>query len=232
MGNSLRYNIADAKLTYRGKHQAVELNKDKVSTFNLRHQETLGFYGLELSQGTVFVIEDTVNGLSNLGVFRSKQLRQAVILASALPAAAVVLHGFGALTKYPKEQQTADLTNRLKRINDRVAAQVMSEVLQITTETLDVGEEVVIESSFTEGVRVKPGVELGSNPTIPVGALFGKEKHRMTYGHQPPASVTRLSMGSDVINGTGKSIKGQALVAHRAFHNRVRRQAPPPGHLC
>jgi len=204
----LRFNIADQRLAYRGRHEATELTRDKVSTFNLRHQEVLGFYGLELSKGTVFVIDDRVNNLSNLGEFRNKQLRQAVILASALPAAAVMLHGFGSLAGFPKDQQTSDLINRLKRINDRVAAQVMAEVLQITTETFDVGEEVVIESSITEGVRVKPGVELGSNPTIPVGALFGKEKHCNVYGHSLPAEVTRLTMGSDVIDGTGKTVKG------------------------
>jgi len=204
----LRFNIADQRLQYRGKHEPTELTKDKVATFNLRHREVLDFYGLELERGTVFVIDDRVNNLSNLGEFRNKQLRQAVILASALPAAAVMLHGFGSLKRYPKEQQNSDLTNRLKRINDRVAAQVMAEVLQITTETFDVGEEVVIESSFTEGVRVKPGVELGSNPTIPVGALFGKEKHCKVYGHALPAEVTRLTMGSDVIDGTGKTVKG------------------------
>jgi len=208
MSNSLRYDVAEFRPSYSGRHQATEMTRDKVSTFNLRHQEALGFYGLELGQGTVFVIDDRVNNLSNLGVFRSKQLRQAVILASALPAAAVMLHGFGSLKKYPKEQQNTDLINRLKRINDRVASQVMAEVIQITTETLDTGEEVVIESSFTEGVRVKPGVELGSNPTIPVGALFGKEKHCKAYGHALPSEVTRLTMGSDVIDGTGKTVRG------------------------
>jgi fructose-1,6-bisphosphatase/sedoheptulose 1,7-bisphosphatase-like protein len=164
--------------------------------------------GLELAGGTVFVIEDRVNGLSNLGVFRSKQLRQGVILAAALPAAAVVIDGFGALKNVPKDQQTKALTNQLKRYNDRTAAQVMSEVLQITTETFDLGEEVIIESAITEGVRIKPGVEAGGNPTIPVGALFGKEEHCSRYGRGLSKEVTRLSMGSDVIDGTGKSVKG------------------------
>jgi len=208
MGNALSYNIADARLSYKGRHEAGEMTRDKVSTFNFRHQEVLDFYGLELHKGTVFVIDDRVNGLSNMGVFRSKQLRQAVVLASALPAAAVMIHGFGSLARLAKEQQTKEQTNKLKRMNDRVAAQVMSEVLQITTETFDAGEEVVIESAFTEGVRVKPGVELGGNPTIPVGALFGKEAHCRVYGHLLPTEVTRLSMGSDVIDGTTKTVKG------------------------
>jgi fructose-1,6-bisphosphatase/sedoheptulose 1,7-bisphosphatase-like protein len=208
MSNRLRYNISDARLTYSGRHEPMEMSKDKISTFNLRHQEVLGFYDLELVKGTVFVIDDRVNGRSNLGVFRSKQLRQAVILAAALPAAAVAIDGYGALNTVPKDLQTKELINRLKRHNDRIAAQVMSEVLQITTETLDVGEEVIIESAITEGVRAKPGVEVGGNPTIPVGALFGKEEHCSRYGHGLTQEVNRLSMGSDVIDGTGKSIQG------------------------
>jgi fructose-1,6-bisphosphatase/sedoheptulose 1,7-bisphosphatase-like protein len=208
MGNPLRYDIADARLTYKGRHEAMEWSKDKVSTFNLRHQEVLNFYGLALVEGAVFIIDDRVNGCSNLGVFRSKQLRQAVILAAALPAAAVVMDGFGALKKVPKDLQTKALVNRLKRHNDRIAGQVMSEVLQITTETLDVGEEVIIESAITEGVRAKPGVEVGGNPTIAVGALFGKEEHCSRYGHGLTEEVNRLSMGSDVIDGTGKSVRG------------------------
>jgi fructose-1,6-bisphosphatase/sedoheptulose 1,7-bisphosphatase-like protein len=208
MSNPLRYHIADARLTYDGRHEPMEVSKDKVSTFNQRHKEVLGFYDLALVKGTVFMIDDRVNGRSNLGVFRSKQLRQAVILAAALPAAAVAIHGFGVLNDVPKEQQTKALINRLKRGNDRLAAQIMSEVLQITTETLELGEEVIIESTITEGVRVKPGVEAGGNPTIPVGALFGKEEHCIQYGRRLGEEVTRLSMGSDVIDGTGKSIKG------------------------
>jgi hypothetical protein len=106
------------------------MSNEKVSTFNLRHQEVMDFYGLELAKGTVFIIEDRVSGLSNLGVFRSKQLRQGVILAAALPAAAVGIDGFGSLQDLPKEEQTKSMVNRLKRRNDRNAAQVMGEVLQ------------------------------------------------------------------------------------------------------
>ncbi|MBW1981314.1 MAG: fructose-bisphosphatase class II [Deltaproteobacteria bacterium] len=208
MSNSLRYDIATARLSYSGRHEPTRMSKEKVSTFNLRHQEVLGFYGLELADGTVFTIDDSVNGKSNLGVFRSKQLRQAVILAAALPAVAVALDGLGSLKKVPEEQQSKQLINRLKRHNDRTAAQVMSEVLQITTETFDRGEEVIIQSSITEGVRVKPGVEAGGNPTIPVGALYGKEEHCSRYGRGLSKEVTMLSMGSDVIDGTGKSVKG------------------------
>ena len=182
MTSLLRSDIAEARLTYEGRYEAREMSSEKVSTFNLRHQEVMDFYGLELAKGTVFIIEDRVNGLSNLGVFRSKQLRQGVILAAALPAAAVAIDGFGSLKDMPKEEQTKAMVNRLKRRNDRTAAQVMGEVLQITTETFEVGDEVIIESAITEGVRVKPGLEAGGNPTIPVGALFGKEEHCSRYG--------------------------------------------------
>lgn len=208
MSNKLRYHITDAKLTYKGRHEQMKMSREKVSTFNQRHKEVLHFYGLEFVDGTVFMIDDRVNGRSNLGVFRSKQLRQAVILAAALPAMAVGIHGFGSLNNVPKDLQTMALINRLKRQNDRIAAQVMSEVLQITNETFDIGEEVIIESTITEGVRAKPGVEAGGNPTIPVGALFGKEEHCSHYGHGLGQEVNRLSMGSDVVDGTGKSIKG------------------------
>jgi len=208
MASPLRYDIAEARLIYEGRYEPREMNKDKISTFNLRHREVMDFYGLELAAGTVFIIEDRVNGLSNLGVFRSKQLRQSVILAAALPAAAVVIDGFGSLKKVPKERQTKPLINQLKRYNDRTAAQVMAEVLQLTTETFEVGEEVIIESAITEGVRIKPGVEAGGNPTIPVGALFGKKEHCSRYGRGLSKEVTRLSMGSDVIDGSGKSVKG------------------------
>ncbi len=208
MSSPLRYNVADQRPSYSGRHDPVVMGKGKVSTFNLRHKEVMEFYGLELESGTVFIIDDRVNGKSNLGAFRSKQLRQSVILAAALPAAAVVLHGFGSLNKVPEELQTKEKINSLKRMNDRISAQVMAEVLQISTETFDVGEEVIIESAITEGVRVKPGVEPGGNPTIPVGALYGKEEHCRTYGRGLSKEINMLSMGSDVVEGTTKSVKG------------------------
>lgn len=228
MSKDMRKNIAEARLTYEGQVEAVEMSKDKIGTFNLRHQEVLDFYDLELAGGTVFVLSERLNGLSNLGVFRSKQLRQAVILAAALPAAAVVLHGFGSLPKVPEDLRTKELENKLKRLNDRTAAQIMGEVLQITTETLDVGEEVVIESAITEGVRAKPGLEPGGNPTIAVGTLYGKEEHCRVYGHGLGPEITRLSMGSDVIDGTGKSIKGQhsSLTALFITESHIKRHLP------
>jgi fructose-1,6-bisphosphatase/sedoheptulose 1,7-bisphosphatase-like protein len=73
---------------------------------------------------------------------------------------------------------------------------------------MPVGEEVLIASTITEGVRVKPGKEAGGNPTIAVGALFGKKEHRSQYGLPMPNHVTLLSMGTDVIDGTTKSVKG------------------------
>ncbi len=225
---NLRYDIKDARPAYNGRHEPYHLSKEKVSTFNLRHQEVLGFYGLELASGSVFMVEDTPNRLSNLGTFRSKQLRQAVLLAAALPAAAVALHGFGALREAPKDKQTKGLVNKLKRMNDRTAAQVMSETMQITTETLEPGEEVVIESAITEGVRAKPGVEPGGNPTIAVGTLFGKEEHCRLYGRGLGPEVTMLSMGSDVIEGTGKSVKGEhsSLTALFITESNVKRHLP------
>lgn len=228
MTNPLRYNVADARLAFNGRHEALEMSKDKVYTFNLRHQEVLSFYGLELEAGTIFVNEDRGNGHSNLGVFRSKQLRQAVILAAALPAVGVFIDGFGALRDVPKDRQTKTLINQFKRRNDRTAAQVMSEVLQISTETFDVGEEVIIESVITEGVRVKPGVEAGGNPTIPVGALFGKHEHCSRYGRGLSEAVSKLSMGSDVIDGTGKSVKGthSSLTALFVSESGVKRHLP------
>jgi len=56
MLNPLRYNVADARLSFSGRHEPISMTKDKVSTFNLRHQEVLSFYGLELIDGTVFMM--------------------------------------------------------------------------------------------------------------------------------------------------------------------------------
>jgi len=151
-----------------------------------------------------------------------------VILAAALPAAAVALNGLGALKKIPEKKRTKQLKNMYKRANDRTSAQVMSEVLQITTDTLERGEEVVIESAITEGVRVKPGVELGGNPTIAVGAVFGKAAHREAYGRGTPGYVTQLSMGSDVIEGTTKSAMGDhsSLTSLFVTESHVKRHLP------
>ncbi len=46
MNNPLRYNIADVRLAYSGRHEPMEMSKGKVSTFNGRHQEVLDFYRL------------------------------------------------------------------------------------------------------------------------------------------------------------------------------------------
>ena len=228
MDESLRYNIADKRLKYEGRYEPHDLDKDKLATFNLRHQEIMEFYGIELAEACVYTIDDRVNGQSNLGVFRSKQLRQAVVLAAALPAAAVALSGRGAFADVPKEHQTKDLKNKYKRANDRTSAQVMAEVLQITTENLEQGEDVVIESAITEGVRVKPGVEPGGNPTIAVGALFGKEEHTKLYGRAMGPEVTLLSMGSDVVEGTTKSVMGlhSSLTSLFVSESGVKRHVP------
>jgi fructose-1,6-bisphosphatase/sedoheptulose 1,7-bisphosphatase-like protein len=151
-----------------------------------------------------------------------------VVLSAALSATAVGLHGRGRLNEFPQEQQTKELANQLKRANDRTAAQVMSEVLQTTTDSLPMGEEVLIESTITEGVRVKPGKEEGGNPTIAVGAVFGKKRDRDTYGLDYSRNVTMLSMGSDVIDGTTKSVKGlhSSLTALFVTESNVKRHLP------
>ncbi|MGH8016670.1 MAG: fructose-bisphosphatase class II, partial [Candidatus Zixiibacteriota bacterium] len=88
--------------------------------------------------------------------------------------------------------------------------------------------EVLIESTITEGVRVKPGKEAGGNPTIAVGALFGKDEHRARYGLPMPRPVTLLSMGNDVIDGTTKSIKGlhSSITALFLTESNVKRHLP------
>ncbi|MDH4157277.1 MAG: fructose-bisphosphatase class II, partial [candidate division Zixibacteria bacterium] len=88
--------------------------------------------------------------------------------------------------------------------------------------------EVLIESAITEGVRVKPGKEAGGNPTIAVGAVFGKKEHRSQYGLSTPRNVTLLSMGNDVIDGTTKSVKGlhSSLTALFVTEANVKRHLP------
>ena len=166
-------------------------------------------YELRLESCNLITLCNRINHQSNIGALRNRQLRQSAIVSAALSAIAVGAQGRGALNSFPKEEHTNELKNRLKRANDRAAAQVMAEVLQTTTETFPVGEEVLIESVVTEGVRVKPGKEAGGNPTIAVGALYGKSEHRAQYGlPMMPRSVSLLSMGNDVIDGTTKSITG------------------------
>ncbi|UCE65077.1 MAG: fructose-bisphosphatase class II [Candidatus Zixiibacteriota bacterium] len=208
MNKNLRMNIADYRLSHKAKKDEYIFNADQIIEFNYRHKGVLDNYDFLLESCRVIKLSDRTNYDSNLGALRNRQLRQSVILSAALSAAAVALHGRGSLNNYPKEEQSKDLADLLKRANDRTAAQIMSEVLQTTTETLPMGEEVLIESAITEGVRAKPGHEPGGNPTISVGAVFGKEEHCEIYGLDMPGNVTLLSMGNDVIDGTTKSIKG------------------------
>ncbi len=207
MTNELRFSISDKRLNYSGPRTARQMSGDDIAGFNHRHVAALAGYRLALAGGSVFAIDSRSNGRSNLGALRNRKLRESVILAAALPAAAVALNGRGSLNRYP-ENERKDRADGLKRVNDRTAAQIMAEILQNTTESMPTGEEVVIQSAITEGVRVKPGYEAGGNPTIAVGALYGKEKHRKQYGLSLPPSVTMLTMGNDVIDGTTKSIKG------------------------
>ncbi|MEZ5360655.1 MAG: fructose-bisphosphatase class II [Candidatus Zixiibacteriota bacterium] len=226
--SDLLFNIADKRLVYEGPSAEDKFTADQIVEFNHRHKAALGNYDMELKTCTIYTLSDKVNEKSNLGALRNRQLRQSVILSAALSAIAVGLHGCGSLNKVPKEHVTKELTNKLKRANDRTAAQVISEVLQTTTETLPVGEEVLIESTITEGARAKPGKEPGGNPTIAVGAVFGKERHRSQYGLAMPQNVTLLSMGSDVVEGTTKSVKGihSSMTALFVTESGVKRHLP------
>jgi len=207
MTDALRFSIDDERLSYNGPRREERLTREYIAGFNHKHAAALEMYRLCLVEGSITTIDGRPNGKSNLGAFRNRKLRESVILAAALPAAAVALNGRGSLNEIPEahRKQKADT---LKRANDRTAAQIMAEVLQNTVETMPAGEEVVIQSAITEGVRVKPGYEAGGNPTIAVGALFGKKEHRASYGFSLPPTVTMLTMGNDVIDGTTKSIKG------------------------
>ena len=208
MESNLRFNIADQRLKYKGVEKAFSYNRDRMIEFNHRHRTVLANYDITLKGATIFSLDDSINSQSNLGALRNRQLRESGIVSAALSAIGVGLHGRGALNDIPSEQRTKAVSNELKRANDRTAAQIMAEVLHITTNRLPVGEEVLIASTITEGVRVKPGKEAGGNPTIAVGALFGKREHRAQYGLPMINNVTLLSMGSDVIDGTTKSVKG------------------------
>lgn len=195
--------------------------------FNYRHRDILDLYDITLEDCSIFMLDDHINNQSNLGAFRNRQLRQSVILSAALSAVAVSLHGRGSLNKIPQDQRTRQTINDLKRANDRTAAQVMAEVLQTTTDSLLEGDEVIIESTITEGARIKPGKEVGGNPTIAIGAVFGKEQHQARYGIDTSPCVTRLSMGSDVIDGTTKSIQG----LHSSFTSLFVSQSQVKRHL-
>jgi len=228
MQDKLRYNIADQRLAYRGKKDDYSLSPDRLIEFNHRHMAVLNNYDVLLESCNIITLCDRISYNSNLGALRNRQVRQSVILSAALSAIAVGLHGRGSLNDVPKDHVTKELSNNLKRANDRTSAQIMAEVLQTTTETLPVGEEVLIESAITEGVRVKPGKEAGGNPTIAVGAVFGKDQHRAQYGLSMPRNVTQLSMGNDVIDGTTKSIKGlhSSLTALFITEANVKRHLP------
>ncbi len=229
MSSNLRYNIADQRLTYAGTKEEFPFFDERIAEFNHRHRAVLRDYDLRLESCNIITLCDRINHHSNMGALRNRQLRQSAIVSAALSAIAVGGQGRAALNSFPKEEQTNELKNRLKRANDRSAAQVMAEVLQTTTETFPVGEEVLIESVVTEGVRVKPGKEAGGNPTIAVGALYGKSEHRAQYGlPMMPRSVSLLSMGNDVIDGTTKSITGEHSSMTSLFltESNVKRRLP------
>lgn len=226
--SELRFDVGISPIQYCGMQKAYPFSRERVIEFNLHHHHVLDMYDLELVGGTAICLSDRLNEKSNLGALRNRKLRESAVASAALSAMAVGLHGRGSLAALPKEQQTKEKANELKRWNDRTAAQVMAEVLQTTTETLSIGEEVIIESTITEGVRAKPGKEVGGNPTIAVGALFGKKEHRARYGMNLGKDVTLLSMGNDVIDGTTKSVKGlhSSMTCMFLIESQVKRHLP------
>ncbi len=228
MSTDLRFSITERPIEYHGHMVFRQLNQDRLIEFNHRHLSVLSNYDLTLEAAQVVVLDERVNGVSNLGALRNRQTRESVIVAAALSALAVGINGRGSYADLPKDQQTLENANELKRANDRLAAQVMAEVLQTTTDTLPPGEEILIESTITEGVRPKPGKEAGGNPTIAVGALFGKKEHRSKYGMPMSQNVTLLSMGNDVIDGTTKSVTGEhsSLTALFLTESNVKRHLP------
>lgn len=228
MSGEMRFNIADKRLEYNGTERTSALDSDRVIEFNHRHHAVLSQYDISLAGADIRSLVRQPNNRSNLGALRNSQLRESVILSAALSAVAVGLIGRGSLKKHPADEVTEDLKNEHKRANDRTAAQIMAEVLQNTTESLPMPEEVLIESTITEGVRDKPGKEAGGNPTIGVGALFGKDQHRARYGLPMGKNITLLSMGNDVIDGTTKSINGDhsSLTALFLTESGVKRHLP------
>lgn len=208
MSSKLRYDLKDERLSYTGPMERTDFSSERIWEFNHSHRVIFNNYDITLVSGTELCLHEQTNENSNLGALRNRQLRHSIILSAALSSMAVALHGRGAINNYPEDQITKELREKLKRANDRTAAQIMGDVLQTTTDDLPFSETVLIESAITEGARIKPGKELGANPTIPVGAVFGKEEHRTNYGLTMPRSVTQLSMGSDVVEGTTKSVYG------------------------
>ena len=205
---NLRLNVSDNPPVYEGRRDAHVYDRALLDAFNHRHAATLGPYRVSLAECTVYTLEDEVNGRSHLGTFANRKLREAAILAGGLPAVGVALHGYAAYSALPENLRNLQTKNLLKRANDRTAAQIMAEVLQTTCDSLELGEEVVIEATITEGTRAKPGLEVGGNPTIAVGTLFGKPEHRIGYGRKEHPHIRLLTMGNDVIDGTTKSVTG------------------------
>jgi hypothetical protein len=228
MNNKLRFNIADQPLSYSGKQNVLPFDNNRLIEFNHRHKAALANYDISLESCNIITLCDRISYKSNLGALVNRQVRQSIILSAALSAVSVALHGRGSLADLPKDQVNLNVINRLKRANDRTAAQIMAEVLQTTADSLPTGEEILIESVITEGVRIKPGKEAGGNPTIAVGAVFGKAEHRARYGLRMPANVTLFSMGNDVIDGTTKSVAGthSSLTALFVTESNVKRHLP------
>ena len=150
MTNNLRFDITDSPPIYNGQRDEDKFNHDRILEFNHRHSVCLKAYDLEVADLSIVHLDDSFHNKSNFSTLRNRQLRQSIIVSAALSAIAVSLHGRDGLNRIPKDKRTQEAANALKRANDRTAAQVMGDVLQRTTETLPVGEEVLIESTITE----------------------------------------------------------------------------------
>ncbi len=228
MDNDLRFNIGEKRIDYNGHREELDFDEDRIIEFNHRHKHVLHNYDISLESCKIYTLFDKVSFRSNLGALSNRQVRQSVVLSAALSAVAVCIDGRASAKNYSEDKLTREVKESLKRYNDRTAAQVMAEVLQTTAESLPMGEEILIESTITEGVRIKPGKEAGGNPTIAVGAVFGKDEHRARYGLSMPRNVTLFSMGNDVIDGTTKSIMGDhsSLTALFVTESGVKRHLP------
>ena len=228
MTDTLKFNVAHQAPRMTREFPSEEFSRPRLNAFNERHHEILERYRLKAASIRHIRISETTTGRSNLGVFRNKQLNQSVLLSAALPAVAVALTGRGAFAALPEGERTPARKEALKRSNDRVAALAMGETFQITCDALETGEDVLISTAITEGVRAKPGYEAGGNPTIAVGMVFGKQGIRAQYGRPMPRDVTLLSMGNDVIDGTTKSVMGthSSLTAVFLSESGVKRHLP------
>jgi hypothetical protein len=69
MKDDLRKNIADHRLSYRGKKDELVFDQDRIVEFNHRHKSVLTGYDLSLGSCRILNLCDRVNYDSNLGAF-------------------------------------------------------------------------------------------------------------------------------------------------------------------